>query len=799
MLFAPCYLWISEALEFTFPRCKGQRSRKRSGAGKSASAIGAWVAAVALAVCLLGCGKSVRQYLDRGNQLSAAGKYDEAMLNYRNAIKKSPELGEAHYRLGLALLRKGNASEAYQELNRAITLDPKNNPAKVDFANLCLAGYVRDPKHPAILYKQAQTMADQLTAAGDKVEGFRLKGAIALIDNHPGMAVDAFREALRSAPDRSEVAVGLAQALFRDNQPEEGERTARQAVERNPQYVPAYETLYNYYGAQQSWDKAEELLKLWAAKNPKESGPILRLAAFYFGRQQPDEAEQVLKTLLDRRADFPQADLLVGDFHGLARNPEKALEDYRRGESRDHEREQLYQERVAGVLAQLGRREEALKAAEAIIAKAPKNLYARALKVELLDELGGAQNLNTAAAMAGDLAKEAPTNSKLQMLAGQTLMAKGNPDQAYTYFQQAAKTDARSSAAQMVLARMELLRRNYPAVLQRADAALAIRPNDLNARLFRVIGLTGTHAYAQAKAEAEQLAHDTKDARQVELQLGIIALGQGQYSRAEEYFRKLYKEGSNDLQSLAGLVNAYEAEHLPDRALELMQTEAQKAPDSTGKAALLVATEEAAGKTDLALAELQKVAAQHPTSADVQVRIAQLQVKHGHLEEALQALERARQLAPDAKGLDLTIGNVQDQLGKKPEAIASYRKALAKTPDNAVLLNNLAFLLADTGGNLTEAQQMVSTAIRKAPKLPQLQDTLAWIQIKQHHEAAALEILAVLTKEHPGDATFRYHYAVALNDTGNPSAAKLQAETALSEKPPAEMATALHNLLAQVK
>jgi Flp pilus assembly protein TadD len=183
----------------------------------------------------------------------------------------------------------------------------------------------------------------------------------------------------------------------------------------------------------------------------------------------------------------------------------------------------------------------------------------------------------------------------------------------------------------------------------------------------------------------------------------------------------------------------------------------------------------------------------------VQVRIAQLQVKQGHLEEALQALQRAQQLVPDGKGLDQTIGSVQDQLGKKPEAIASYRKALAKTPDNAVLLNNLAFLLADTGGNLNEAQQMVSTAIRKAPSLPQLQDTLAWVEIKQHNYAAALQTLTALTTQHPDDTTFRYHYAVALMDSGNPSAAKLQAETALSKKPPAEMATALHNLLAQVK
>ncbi len=778
------------ASESVFPAYEGQRATQY-----------AWLATVVLCTAaLFGCGKSTQQYLDRGNQLFSAGKYADATLNYRNAAKKSPQLSEAHYRLGLSLLRQSNVNEGYQELSRAVTLDPKNNPAKVDFANLCLAIYARDPRHPATLYKQAQTLADQLTAPGGNLaEGHRLKGMIALVDNHPGMAIDSFQQSLRLAPDNAEAAVGLAQALFRDNQPVEAERAARQAVDRHPQFAGGYEMLFGYYAAQQSWDKAEALLKLWVAKNPKESGPILRLAAFYYGRKQPDEAEKVLKSMLDRRADFPQADLLAGDFHALARNPEKALEDYRRGESRDRERQQTYQERVASTLSTLGRREEALKAVDTILAKDPKNLFARTLKVQLLDQIGGAQNLNTAAALASDVAKEAPANSRVQMLAGQTLLMKGNPDQAFTYFQQAAKADPRSTAAQLALARLELTRKNYPAVLQRADAALAIRPNEPNARLFRVIGLTGTRNYAQAKTEAEQLARDTKDAPQVEMQLGIIALGQAHYPQAEEYFRKLYKVGSPDLQPLAGLVNTYEAEHLPERALELMQTEAEKSPQSTGKAALLVATEEAAGKTDQALADLQKVAAQHPASADVQVRIAQLQLKHGHLEEGLQALQRAQQLAPNGKGLDFAIGNVQDQMGKKPEAMANYRKALAKTPDDPLLLNNIAFLLADTGGNLTEAQQMVSTAIRKAPNLAQLQDTLAWVNLKQHNEAAALQILATLTTQHPDDATYRYHYAKALIDSGNPSAAKLQAEAALSKKPTPEMAAAIRNLLAQMK
>jgi Flp pilus assembly protein TadD len=310
-----------------------------------------------------------------------------------------------------------------------------------------------------------------------------------------------------------------------------------------------------------------------------------------------------------------------------------------------------------------------------------------------------------------------------------------------------------------------------------------------------VIGLTGTHAYAAAKNEAEQLARDTKDAPQVEMQLGVIALGQGRYSDAEGLFRKLYKEGSPDLEPLAGLVNTYEAERLPDRALALMREETQRSPESTGKEALLVATAEADGKNDEALSELRKMVAQQPKSPDVQIRIATLQQKNGNLSEALQAFERARQLSPNRKGIDAMIGDLEDRMGKRTEAIANYEKALAKAPDDPTILNNLAFLLADSGGDTKQALEMVTTALRKAPDLPQLRDTLAWVQIKRHNTAEALPILQSLTKNYPDDNTYRYHYAVALIESGNRAAARQQVETALANKPPTELASELQSLL----
>ena len=55
--------------------------------------------------------------------------------------------------------------------------------------------------------------------------------------------------------------------------------------------------------------------------------------------------------------------------------------------------------------------------------------------------MGGPQNLNAAADLASDLAKEAPTNGRMQLLAGQALLMKGNLDEALTHLQRAAQAD----------------------------------------------------------------------------------------------------------------------------------------------------------------------------------------------------------------------------------------------------------------------------------------------------------------------------------------------------------------------
>ena len=89
---------------------------------------------------LTGCSRdpNVRKqkYLESGDHYFSQGKYGEAAIQYRNAIKQDSKFVQAHYQLSQAYLRLRDGRDAYDELNRTITLDPDNYRAHIDLANL---------------------------------------------------------------------------------------------------------------------------------------------------------------------------------------------------------------------------------------------------------------------------------------------------------------------------------------------------------------------------------------------------------------------------------------------------------------------------------------------------------------------------------------------------------------------------------------------------------------------------------------------------------------------------------------
>ena len=130
--------------------------------------------------------------------------------------------------------------------------------------------------------------------------------------------------------------------------------------------------------------------------------------------------------------------------------------------------------------------------------------------------------------------------------------------------------------------------------------------------------------------------------------------------------------------------------------------------------------------------------------------------------------------------------------GQNKEAIAQYQEIQRQSPNNALVLNNLAGLYEREQDNraLATAEQ----ALKLAPESPAIQDTLGWILVKQGQAPRGLELLSKAVAKAPKVASFRYHHAVALVRTGDKTQARKELEQLLADTqkfPEAEAAKAL--------
>lgn len=68
--------------------------------------------------------EAVAELVNRGSELLARGKPDEAMATLEEARRKSPNDEDVHYNLGIALARQSKLEEAAREYQEALRIFP---------------------------------------------------------------------------------------------------------------------------------------------------------------------------------------------------------------------------------------------------------------------------------------------------------------------------------------------------------------------------------------------------------------------------------------------------------------------------------------------------------------------------------------------------------------------------------------------------------------------------------------------------------------------------------------------------
>src|SRR5437762_3278054 len=103
-------------------------------------------------------------HVARGSELAGQGKLDEAIREFREAIRLNPEYAEAHYDLGAALFELDNGvDEALVEFREALRINPGDAETHNTFGLALLeAGNVDEALHE---YREALRLNPQYAEA----------------------------------------------------------------------------------------------------------------------------------------------------------------------------------------------------------------------------------------------------------------------------------------------------------------------------------------------------------------------------------------------------------------------------------------------------------------------------------------------------------------------------------------------------------------------------------------------------------------------------------------------------------
>jgi Flp pilus assembly protein TadD len=165
------------------------------------------------------------------------------------------------------------------------------------------------------------------------------------------------------------------------------------------------------------------------------------------------------------------------------------------------------------------------------------------------------------------------------------------------------------------------------------------------------------------------------------------------------------------------------------------------------------------------------------------MKIGEVYRRKGDLGNAVASLQKAHDALPESSGILTNLGILLDAVGRWNDARQAYESTVKLDPNNGTALNNLAFLLAEHGGDLNDALTKAQRAKQLMPNMAEVSDTLGVIYLKKNLADNAIDIFQDLVTKVPGNAVFRYHLGMGFYQKGDKPRARKELQNALKSNP----------------
>jgi tetratricopeptide (TPR) repeat protein len=780
-----------------------------------------------LALVLVSCRSNPtvakNRYLESGNKYFQRGRYSEALIQYQNAIKIDPRFGPAYSKLAQTYLKvkPQNGSGAYRAFLRAIELLKDNQAyqdeykqALIKVSQILLTAASSDKtnrqqyleeagKHSDELLKRDPNSFEAHALQGDlnavraqvELEGLIPSNAVPLLD----AAMQDYRQAEAIKPGEISLTYSIGQVLEKQKHYEEAAQYYRKVIDKDKTSYHGYISLYRLYMIQNRPSDGEQVLKLAIQNNPKSAEYLERLAYHYGAAGRRDDMVNVLQQIKSHANDWASVYQVVGDFYVRIGDAESALREFREGIVKEPKRKLAYQHSIIEVLLRQGKRAEAAEVNNQVLKENPKDADARSLAATFMLDQG---DINKATLELQAVVTSSPDNAVAHYQLGRALLANGKREEARQQFEKAIQLRRDMVTPRLGLAELQVLHSEFQAALDSVAEILKLDPGNVNARLIESEALLGQKKYGESDSLIESMLKSNPSSPDVNYQAGVSALTQNRLKEAEAAFMRAYELNPANPRGLLGVVDAYIQEGKPEIAMALLQTESKKAPNRLDLLLLMGTTAVREGKYQDAQGYFTKLLngldKNSKVRADIYLQIADTYRRAGDRNSAIANLQKAREIKPEDETVLSTLGLTLDQAGRKTEAQQVYEACLKVRPDNAVILNNLAYLMAESNLDLDVALNYAQKAKGLNPNLAEISDTYGWILLKKSLAEQAIPVFKDLVARVPAQSTYHYHLAMAYSQKGDVKKAADELREAMKHSPAKEEQQKIQEMLGKL-
>ena len=728
--------------------------------------------ATLLALTLAGCSNpeaEKKQYFESGKQFATEKKYQEAIVQFRNAVRVDNRFAEAHFQLAEAYAAIGDARNAYREYIVAADLMPDNADAQLKAgAVLSLAGRYEDARTrvQGVLNKDPRNVQAQILL-GNILAGLKdLAGAIAQIEeaiqidpargsSYTNLGVlklaQGEREAARAAFDKAiavdpkSVQARLALAVFQLQTGDSAgaEQTLRGALELDPKDAMANRAMATLYLASNRAEAAEPYLKAFAEVSSTPDAKFV-LADYYISMKREADARAALTPLTKEAATSADAEWRLARL------------DYPTDPSAAHAR------------------------IDGVIAKSPRHVQSLLLKASwLLAEGKKAEALTRAQAAV----KAAPDNPSTHYLLGVIQAQAQDVPAAIASFNEVLRLNPRVAAAQLQLSRLQLAQGAAGEAVQLAESAVKNAPGSAEARITLASSLLAQRDLARADPIVDQLLKTLPNLAAAHALDGMRQLVKRNVPAARAAYERAEKLDSQSFAALSGLVAVDMLEKKPEVALQRVDARLASTPDDPR--VLLLASRVYLAVNDAGKAErsLRRVIEIAPAESTAYGMLGQLYIAQQRLNEAKAEFDQMAARNPKNVGARTIAAMLSHQTNEIEDAKKRYRAILEVDNNAPVAANNLAWILTEEGKDLDEALRLAQRAAAQAPNRAEIQDTLGWVYYKKELPALAIPPFEKSVSGAPENPMYHYHLGLAHAKSGNTEEARRAVEAALKLKP----------------